>query len=400
MIYGQLSGDPIASPSGAQRVAVPVPAVRKSILLTSIMLCMMMSGRTLFLVAKVIFKAGMTVSGDLDYYTQGAARLKMWLQMSIHGLHIEGLEYGALVDDIVAEVEALGSIVTKNVLYTVMQSVVTFIFLLYMLWSPIKVDGNSTAKEVVKTTQRYLQVKFGISAFTGFCITIVLAAVGLDLPAAFGFLSFLANFLPGVGSLVASVLPCILAVIDVRKTPTQVFLALICQLVVHFCIDFVIEPVFFGISVEIHSVVVILNIYFFYQVWGVPGMLLSVPLLAVVRIVMKSMKQASLASASGNDAETIVFLDSILEGRWMSTVGDGEEDLEMVGVTGTMLDDSASPSGEHSEGASMAIYRHKDFWVAASENEVLRELRRFYQAHSMLIDAAGLCAILVLIVLL
>merc|ERR1719401_643166 len=145
----------------------------------------------------------MVVSGDLDFYKEGAARLKTWLQVSIHGLNIEGLEYGALVDDIVAEVEALGSIVTKNVLYTAMQGVVTFIFLLYMLWSPIKVDGNPTAKEVVKTTERYLQVKFGISAFTGFCIAVVLAAVGLDFSIAFGFLSFLANFLPGVGSLIA-----------------------------------------------------------------------------------------------------------------------------------------------------------------------------------------------------
>ena len=48
-------------------------------------------------------------------------------------------------------------------------------------------------------------------------------------------------------------MPCLLAMIDVRKTPTQVALAFVLQLIVHFFIDFVLEPVVFGISVEIHS---------------------------------------------------------------------------------------------------------------------------------------------------
>ncbi|CAE8725136.1 unnamed protein product, partial [Polarella glacialis] len=144
-----------------------------------------------------------------------------------------------------------------------------------------------------------------------------------------------ANFLPGIGSFAASVLPCILAIIDVRKTPTQVLVAFLMQMTVHFCIDFVIEPVFFGISVEIHSVIVILGIWFFYQVWGVPGMLLSVPLLAVVRIMMKSMRNAK--SGGGEDADTILFLDGLFAGRWMSNGGEQHADaleLELAEFSG------------------------------------------------------------------
>merc|ERR1719199_1521415 len=127
-------------------------------------------------------------------------------------------------------------------------------------------DANTTTQEVFISAGRYLKVKCIISAFTGLCVCTTLWAIGLDLPAAFGFLAFLCNFLPGVGSVVASVLPCVLAIIDVRKTPTQVFIAFLSQLIVHFFIDFVVEPVFFGISVEIHSVIVILGIWFFYKV--------------------------------------------------------------------------------------------------------------------------------------
>merc|ERR1719235_2293527 len=108
---------------------------------------------------------------------------------------------------------------------TFMQACVSMVFLLYMLWSPIKMDSNTTSQEVFISTARYLKVKCLISACTGICVTISLWAIGLDLPAAFGFLAFLCNFLPGIGSLVSSVLPCVLAIIDVRKTLTQVFIA-------------------------------------------------------------------------------------------------------------------------------------------------------------------------------
>jgi len=316
---------------------------------------------------------------------------------------------------LVSEVEALGSIVTKHVVYTAMQGVVTFIFLLYMLWSPIKVQGNPLAQEVVKTTERYLKVKCLLSAFAGLCITIVLAAVGLELPAAFGLLAFLTNFLPGVGSLISSVLPCMLAVIDARKTPTQVFLALFGQIVVHFCIDFLIEPVFFGISVEIHSVVVILNIYFFYQVWGVPGMLLSVPLLAVLRIIMRSFKEASPTMAvSRKDVETIVFFDSILEGRWMSSVteDEGGEDLSDLELdlpnerhlSSLSMDDSGvptSPGGDPNEAPHVGLLeRHKELWNRICDSPVGRQVRNFQQTYELEIQTVCLsCAILFVICL-
>ncbi|CAE7579679.1 Nlrc3 [Symbiodinium natans] len=285
-VYGSLPDDSTAE-DVPRPVAIPIPAVKRFLVALSIAFCLVMSGRVLWLTAKVFFRAGAVISSNMDAYKQGAERLKGWVQTYIHDLHITSLDYGELLDELVAEVEHIGSVVTQSVIYTAVQAVVTFIFLIYMLWSPVKMDGSAVAAEVFSSTSRYLKVKCLTSAFTGLSIGVLLWAIGLDLPAAFGLLSFLANFLPGIGSPAASVLPCILAIIDVRKTPTQVLLAFVLQAIMHFFIDFVIEPVFFGISVEIHSVIVILGIWFFYQVWGVPGMLLSVPLLSVVRTAVE-----------------------------------------------------------------------------------------------------------------
>merc|ERR1712032_358303 len=108
-----------------------------------------------------------------------------------------------------------------------------------------------------------------------------------------------------MGSLIASALPCVLAMVDIRKTPEQVLVAFLSQIVVHFFIDFMVEPIFFGMSVEINSVIVILGIWFFFQVWGVAGMVIAVPLLGVGRLALKSMKRKKNRTG-GQESETIV----------------------------------------------------------------------------------------------
>jgi len=292
------------------------------------------------------------------------------------------------------------------VLYTAAQGVVTFIFLIYMLWSPIRVDDNTLTRDAFRSTGRYIKVKCLTSAITGLSVGIVLAVVGLDLPAAFGLLSFIANFLPGIGSFVASILPCILAIMDVRRTPTEVLLAFLGQIVVHICIDFVLEPVFFGISIEIHSVVVLLGVYFFYQVWGVPGMLLSVPLLAVLRIMMKSMKDGRNTSG-GDDRDTIVLLDSILEGRWMTSIDeyDGYGDVELAAVSSYQPDrlGGLSPVLDKSLSSSdwdLIPETSTDYWQAMCECTLVTQVAAFYASNGLLLDAGGLAAVLFITIML
>ncbi|CAE7904760.1 unnamed protein product, partial [Symbiodinium necroappetens] len=384
-VYGSLPDD--STTEDVPRPAKPVPCLKRCLVTISIAFCLLMSGRVLWMIARVFFRAGAVISSNLDFYKQGAERLKGWVQTYIHDLHISSLDYGELLDELVVEVEHIGSVVTQSVIYTAVQAVVTFIFLIYMLWSPVKVDGSAVAAEVFNSTSRYLKVKCLTSAFTGLSIGILLWAIGLDLPAAFGLLSFLANFLPGIGSPAASVLPCILAIIDVRKTPTQVLLAFVLQAIMHFFIDFVIEPVFFGISVEIHSVIVILGIWFFYQVWGVPGMLLSVPLLSVVRIMMRSMRHAG-PSGGGEDADTLAFLDNVFAGRWMSSVGEtGEDDFDLgdLQMAGQRSGENELEPGEPQPPVCGDLAK-QDLWTSLQESAWGQELRRIYLQNQLPCD--------------
>jgi len=399
--YGSLPEDSTTEDAVAlpRPAAIPIPAVKRFLVALSIAFCLVMSGRVLWLTAKVFFRAGSVISGNMDSYRKGAERLKGWVQTYIHDLHLTSLDYGKLLDELVAEVEHIGSVVTQSVIYTAVQAVVTFIFLIYMLWSPVKMDGSAVAAEVFTSTSRYLKVKCLTSAFTGLSVGILLWAIGLDLPAAFGLLSFLANFLPGIGSPAASVLPCILAIIDVRKTPTQVLLAFVLQAIMHFFIDFVIEPVFFGISVEIHSVIVILGIWFFYQVWGVPGMLLSVPLLSVVRIMMKSMKHAG-PSGGGEDADTVAFLDGVFAGRWMSSVGEtGEEELDFMDQQVVGQKSGEQEQEPVDQPPVCGDFAQHDLWTVLQQSQLGQELRQFYLQHQLLFDLSALISMTSVVIL-
>jgi len=352
---------------------MPAPTVKKLLIALSIFYCLAFSARVFWLVARVFLRAAAGISQDMQYYKEGAARLKSWMKEYISGLHIESLDFNDVLDELLHEVENLGTVLTQSLLNFMVQGVVTFIFLIYMLWSPVKMDGSAMATEAFHSTSRYLKVKFGISAFTGLTMGLLLFTMGLDLPAAFGLLSFLCNFLPGIGSLVASIMPCMLSIIDVRKAPMQVAVAFIMQMFVHFLIDFLVEPVVFGISVEMNSVIVILGIWFFYQVWGVPGMLLSVPLLAVVRIMIKSVKFPN----AGGDDDTAAFFDGVFAGRWMSSVGEprGEEDIddyhsEVHPKDEGRVDATAPVCGE--------IQRYEDLWTMLMESQLAQELRQMY----------------------
>ncbi|CAK9113991.1 AI-2 transport protein TqsA (Transport of quorum-sensing signal protein) [Durusdinium trenchii] len=390
-VYAGIPEDEDLPGSGGSRVTMPVPAIKRLLVAVSIFYCLAMTGRVFWLVAKIFFRAAAGISADMEHYKEGAARLKSWIKKYITGLHIESLDFHKVLEELVVEVESVGSVLTQSLLAVMLQAVVTFIFLIYMLWSPVKVDGSAMATEVFNSTSRYLKVKFLVSSFTGLSISLLLYGTGLNCPDAFGLLALLCNFLPGIGSPVASIMPCLLAMIDARKSPTQVAIAFVLQIIVHFVIDFMIEPVVFGFSVEIHSVIVILGIWFFYQVWGVPGMLLSVPLLAAIRMMIKSVKFPT----SGGDDNTDAFFDSVFRGRWMSTVGEqrGEE----------VIDESeVHAAGQKEEEAVEAetvfcgkLHQYEDLWTMFSESQLAQDVRQMYHQRQLTCDLGLLICITV-----
>lgn len=131
----------------------------------------------------------------------------------------------------------------------------------------------------------YLVTKFVLSATTGFLVWLILAAFGLDLALVFGVLAFLLNFIPSIGSMVATALPLPVALMQFDHFGL-VALVIVLPGLVQFGIGNVLEPKIMGDSLDLHPVTVLLTLIFWGLLWGPVGMLLATPITAVLRLVL------------------------------------------------------------------------------------------------------------------
>jgi len=139
--------------------------------------------------------------------------------------------------------------------------------------------------EIDTKVRRYLITKTAISAVTGLLVGTIFWLMDLDLALVFGVLTFFLNFIPSLGSIVATLLPLPVAFIQYDSIlPVIMVLALpgAIQLVIGNFVD----PKILGYSLNLHPVAVILSLVFWGLLWGPVGMVLAAPIMAVLRIVL------------------------------------------------------------------------------------------------------------------
>jgi predicted PurR-regulated permease PerM len=120
---------------------------------------------------------------------------------------------------------------------------------------------------------------------TGFCSYIVLLLVGVEAPLFWAFLIFILNFIPTVGSLIATLFPAIFALFQFGEfSQSLIILSVVGSIQVVFG-NFV-EPKLMGSTLNISPLVVFLTLALWGLIWGITGMLLSVPITVSIIIIM------------------------------------------------------------------------------------------------------------------
>jgi AI-2 transport protein TqsA len=132
----------------------------------------------------------------------------------------------------------------------------------------------------------YVEVKTGISLLTGVAVGVLVAIAGVDFPILWALVAFLFNFIPNVGSILAAIPACALALIQHGWTTAGILAA--GYVAINMVVGNVIEPRVMGRRLGLSSVVVLLSLIFWNWVLGPVGMLLSVPLTMVVKIMMEN----------------------------------------------------------------------------------------------------------------
>lgn len=170
---------------------------------------------------------------------------------------------------------------------------------------------NSLLLKIEKSISSYLKLKTYVSLLTGGLSFLILYTVGIDSPFFWAFIIFLLNYIPTIGSLIATIFPSIFSLIQFGELSP--FLSVLIGVgLVQIVVGNFIEPKVFGKSLNLSPLVTILALSIWGQIWGIVGMLLSVPITVIMMIIFSQVEKtksiAIMLSENGdidNNSKTI-----------------------------------------------------------------------------------------------
>ncbi len=137
-----------------------------------------------------------------------------------------------------------------------------------------------------KNIGRYLLLKTYVSLLTGLLSYFVLLAFGLDGAVFWALLIFVLNYIPTIGSLIATLFPALFAILQFGDIYTCLYILAIVGLI-QVAVGNVVEPKIMGSSLNMSGLVVVLSLTIWGAIWGIMGMILSVPITVMMIIVFE-----------------------------------------------------------------------------------------------------------------
>ncbi|HEY0235021.1 MAG TPA: AI-2E family transporter [Afipia sp.] len=151
--------------------------------------------------------------------------------------------------------------------------------------------------EIGRKLRRFMLVRSFASILTGLGIWIFALSTGLELAAAWGAIGFALNYIPFLGSFVATLFPTLFAI--AQYDSWQMVVIIFAGLnIIQFITGSYIEPRLTGATLTISPFAVILAVFFWSFMWGLPGAFIGVPILIVF----------------------VVYCEQEPSGRWLATL--------------------------------------------------------------------------------
>lgn len=170
-----------------------------------------------------------------------------------------------------------------------------------------KEESRKSVTEIVnrisRSINKYFTVKTEVSLMTAVISYVLLRIIGVDFPVLWAFIIFVLNFIPYIGSLVATLLPAIFSIFQFASFWPFVYVLVTVELVQIFIGNYV-EPKLMGRTLNLSPLVVVIALSFWGSIWGILGMILSVPLISILVIISAQFPStrglAVLLSENGN----------------------------------------------------------------------------------------------------
>lgn len=140
---------------------------------------------------------------------------------------------------------------------------------------------------VARDVQSYMWIMTLMSGLTAGLSYVVMTWIGLEQAAFWAFLIFFLNFIPTVGSIIATLFPAMYAYVQFQEFSNPLIILILIGLI-QFVIGNVLQPRLAGKTLNMSQFVVILSLFVWGAVWGVVGMFLAVPMTAILMIVFSN----------------------------------------------------------------------------------------------------------------
>ena len=135
--------------------------------------------------------------------------------------------------------------------------------------------------------RKYIALKTAISLTTGICAGIILFLFHVQFAIVMGFATFLLNYIPNIGSIIATFIPFFVALAQFGLT-AEPFWILLSLSSVQMVIGNGIDPKLMGNTMNLSLFVVFFSLLFWGWLWGPAGVLLAVPMTTSIKIVLEN----------------------------------------------------------------------------------------------------------------
>lgn len=147
-------------------------------------------------------------------------------------------------------------------------------------------DGLIPFTRFVEHMNKYLGVKTLISMLTGLLVYLMLLILSVDFAVLWGFLAFLLNYIPNIGSLISSIPVVLLTLVD--KGLSDALIVTGGYIIINLILGSVLETRIMGRGLGLSTLIVFSSLIFWGWLLGPVGALLSTPLTVVVKIGLET----------------------------------------------------------------------------------------------------------------
>lgn len=149
--------------------------------------------------------------------------------------------------------------------------------------------------KIEKDLIKFVKVKFLISLFTGLGFSLACLLFDVSFPIFWGLFAFAINFIQMIGSFISVILLSLFAFVELDSTGTLLFF-IICIASVQVLMGGILEPVFMGKTFSINVITVLVMLMLWGYIWGIPGLIMSIPITVFVKIILEQFPKTQVAA--------------------------------------------------------------------------------------------------------